>query len=441
MKFWLAILVGKLVRLLGMAVGRATNKPGEIALKICPDILTRFKIRSKIIAVTGSNGKTTTANLISYILRKTKNSVANNAKGSNMTGGIVTTFLSACGPFGGIRKSFLVLEVDERYSPIIFKDIKPDILLCTNLFRDQPTRNGSIDIIAQKLEGAVSEKTTVVLNGNDPISMTLFSKAVNRVYYGYNRSNDPTDEVFSITNDMKLCPICFGRLSYDYRHYNHIGRFRCESCGFSTPELAYTAAEGEENIFYVNGFEVSTELKTPQNILNTTGAIATLATAGIAFRSVCQAASTFSIPSQRFMEMNIGSRKAVLILSKNQNSVSFDSSIDYVLNDDSVKSIIIYVGNINHTGQRDTTWLYDIAFERIGRNVNCMICTGARAYDLAVRLKVADIPENRIIIEPDVSKLSNVAMDAEGTIYILTELYDAECILSELKRMKKFFKR
>ena len=44
MRKFLAILVCKLIRFVGSFVGRGSSLPGQIALKICPDILQRVQL-------------------------------------------------------------------------------------------------------------------------------------------------------------------------------------------------------------------------------------------------------------------------------------------------------------------------------------------------------------------------------------------------------------
>ena len=44
MKKFLAILVCKLIRFVGSFVGRGSSLPGQIALKLCPDILQRVQL-------------------------------------------------------------------------------------------------------------------------------------------------------------------------------------------------------------------------------------------------------------------------------------------------------------------------------------------------------------------------------------------------------------
>ncbi|MEG2851943.1 MAG: DUF1727 domain-containing protein, partial [Hydrogenoanaerobacterium sp.] len=95
LRFKLALALGKLIHFFGKFVGKATNLPGDFAMKLCPQFLGQFSFKGKVIAVTGSNGKTTTANMLAFILTQQGYSVANNAKGSNLTGGIATTLLTS----------------------------------------------------------------------------------------------------------------------------------------------------------------------------------------------------------------------------------------------------------------------------------------------------------------------------------------------------------
>lgn len=435
MRFQIALLAGKLLYAVGKRLGKATNLPGEIALKICPDLMGRFRFAGKVLAVTGSNGKTTTANMIAHILKENGYSVANNAKGSNLTGGVATTLLTNSRLNGAVNADFVVLEVDERYSRLIFKDFSPDYLLCTNLFRDQLTRNGNVDVIIQKLHEAIKPSVQLILNANDPISGSLAPHNP-RVYYGMERTALSTDQCVNITHDAKVCPRCFGRMGYEYFHYNHIGSFCCPSCGYCTPEMKYRAEQVDfaSGDFLVNGIPAHTEYKSPFNVLNTTAAVAACAELGLELSRCCEAVSRFVVMKQRYDEFKIGDRTAVMILSKNQNPVSFDQSISYVLGLPGEKTVVAFVNNINHTNHRDTTWLYDISFERLCGKVDSVVCTGPRAWDLAVRLRLAGFPDSAVRVEPALSSLKPVVDGTRGTICILTELYDAQSILEVISK-------
>lgn len=436
MRQTLAIIVGKILHFVGKPFGKSTNLPGEIALKICPDLISKFRIKGRVLAVTGSNGKTTTANMVAHILKTCGYSVANNAKGSNLTGGVATTLITSSNLSGYIDRDYVVLEVDERFSRLIFRKFAPDIMLVTNLFRDQLTRNGNVDVIISKLTEAIKPKTKLVLNTNDPIS-SLLAPNNERVYYSMTRTSQSTEKSVNITHDAKVCPICFAPMNYEFFHYNHIGKFSCPKCDHETHEAKYLAeaVDFKTGSFLINGEPAVTTYKSAFNFLNVTAAVALCCEAGVPLSSAVEAVNTFTVSKQRFDEFDIGGRKAVMILSKNQNPVSFDQSISYVVDaDDEEKTVIVYVNNINHTHNKDTTWLYDISFGRLDGRIDSIICTGPRAYDLAVRLKIDGFNMKKVITEPNLENLKAAVANTKGTVYVLTELYDAKAIIEELSK-------
>ena len=63
MRKCLAILLCKVGSFLGGLMGKGSTLPGKLALMLCPDILRQVEVPEHIIAVTGSNGKTSTVEL------------------------------------------------------------------------------------------------------------------------------------------------------------------------------------------------------------------------------------------------------------------------------------------------------------------------------------------------------------------------------------------
>ena len=95
LRYMFAFLAAKLsVIALKLTHHKGTNYPGKLALKLAPDFL-RYAPRPKhIIAVTGTNGKTSTVEMIAAILRAGGKKVVYNAEGSNQVEGVPTLVLT-----------------------------------------------------------------------------------------------------------------------------------------------------------------------------------------------------------------------------------------------------------------------------------------------------------------------------------------------------------
>ena len=129
------IIFAKILNVFLKLIGKhGGNVIGKIALKINPKILSSFKVDSRVIAVTATNGKTSTNNCIRYTLSQAGYKVISNSEGNNMKTGILSTLLKNSSLTGKIKADFLCFEVDESYVPIIFKDFRLDTLIILDFF-------------------------------------------------------------------------------------------------------------------------------------------------------------------------------------------------------------------------------------------------------------------------------------------------------------------
>ena len=85
--------INKILNIFGKQGG---NVIGKIAKKINPNILKSFKVNCPVIAVTATNGKTSTNNCISYTLEQAGYKVISNKEGNNMETGIISTLIKNC---------------------------------------------------------------------------------------------------------------------------------------------------------------------------------------------------------------------------------------------------------------------------------------------------------------------------------------------------------
>ena len=418
MRFFLALVIGKILTLISVFSGRGTNIVGVAAIKICPDFLSRIKLNAVFIAVSGTNGKTTTANLMTHTLKNAGHKVVSNDKGSNMASGVATALIKSCSAKGRINAGYVVMEVDERSIQYIFPQMSPDIMLVTNLFRDSIYRNGHSQFIFSKMQMALNPKIKMFLNANDPISNALGFD--NKIFFGVEKTGISTQTSRNLTNDLLICPDCFRTLGYKFYHYHHIGEYGCE-CGFGMPKADYAATDVdlEKSVFKIDGMELKIPNKNLFNVFNYAGAAAVLRYIGLDKNMIKEGFSSFNKLQGRFEQ----SGKTTLMVCKNQNPVSASQGLSFINRDGSKKAVYLMITDPRGADveSEDISWLYDVDFWLLkDDSVEKIILTGARTADLGLVLTLQGIEKEKIITANE--NLSGYAKDIEK-VYIMSSLY------------------
>ena len=332
MKKFIAIAVCKILRFIGSFIGKGSSLPGEIALKICPDILKRVTLPKEIIAVTGSNGKTSTVEMIAHVLASSGKDVVYNKEGSNQIEGVTTLILTNSTLGGKFKKDAVIIESDERYSKYTFKYFSPTHYVITNLYRDQLTRNGHPQWVFNAVKESISDDCTLVLNADDPL-VSLFGKGrENVIWFGMDRQDFSTDTNTGMYDDGKYCPVCYAPMEYDYYHYNHIGAYRCEKCGYKKNDTAFTVTKTdlESGVITINGKdEIQLSFKSIYNVYNILACYAVCCLVGVDGETVSKSISNYFLKNGRVVEYRLGEARGTLITSKHENSVSYDQSLRY----------------------------------------------------------------------------------------------------------------
>ena len=404
-RFLFALWVSKTARLsLRMLRRNATHFPGFLALKLCPNFLGHVGKPKTIIAVTGSNGKTTVSNLLSDVLTAQGFHVLNNQLGSNVAAGIATSLLMGSTIFGKAKHDIAVLEVDERSSQRIYPFMEPNYLVITNLFRDSIMRNAHPQYIAQFIESAVPKNTKLILNADDLLSSRVCPENP-RTYFALDRMSTDVTSCVNLINDVQICPVCSGELVYDYRRYHHIGKASCRDCGFQSPTSDYFARDIDTARMTMTVSDSSGELAYSLlsdsifNIYNMVTVIATLRELGLSHEAIKEGLAKTNIVETRYNTQQSGDISVIMQMSKDKNALAGSRAFDYVCGLPGKKEIILMM-NCKHDQQHwseNVAWLYDCDFEFLNNeSITRIVATGPRAKDYYLRLLIAGVPEEKI---------------------------------------------
>ena len=438
MRVFITILICKLLRFAGGLLGKGSSKPGQIALRLCPDILSRIQLPDRIIAVTGSNGKTSTVEMIAHLLTGSGMTVAWNREGSNQIEGVTTMVLGSATLSGRVKADVLLIESDERFARITFKYIKPTDYVMTNLYRDQLTRNGHPEWVYDALADSVYPETRLILNADDPLVSRFGADRDNVVWFGADRLSTDSDTCGNVYDDGAFCPVCKGRMSYTTRHYNHIGHYSCPNCGHHRRDTDYavTAVDMEKGEMVIDGeYRVSLALKSLYNIYNILAAYTVARLMGVAPERIAADMSDYVLKNGRVITFTTGGRKGTLLAAKHENSVAYDLCLRVAREYKDGCDLMIIVDAVSRKYfTSDVSWLWDIDFETLNEgNVRDIILAGKYVNDLMTRFEAAGVDPARIShyesIPEAVKSLDNGRSEY---IYVLTCFSDKAKLLSEV---------
>ena len=173
-RFYLALAAGKATAAaLKLARRNGGQLPGSVAEAICPDFLARCPKPRRVVFVTGTNGKTTTSNLLDDILLACGFDLVTNRAGGNIITGIESSLIKNARMSGSPRCQVACMELDELSSRRVLPHMVPEVMLVANLYRDNFTRNANPDYIFSVIDANIPASTHLVLNADDLISCRL----------------------------------------------------------------------------------------------------------------------------------------------------------------------------------------------------------------------------------------------------------------------------
>lgn len=428
-----AVTAGKLARLMSrqLGLGGGSSLPGLLTARFDPlalGKLVRGLPRGSIL-VSGTNGKTTTSRLFASILHHAGWHPVHNRTGANMTSGLIAALLDGVDLTGRSRADSALFEVDEAVLASIRAEVRPRVIVLTNLFRDQLDRYGEIDYVAHLWERSLTElsaDTTVVLNGDDPALAALGQRlTVPVLYYGLDLPGAAAPDRFA---DSKNCPLCGSPLEYRAVHYAHLGDYACPNQDFRRPALDIAARSCEVRGIDATRVEVTGPFGTRQwdlqvpglfNVYNLLAAVAGATTLGIPIAAIDRAVAGFQAVFGRFERLTVNDRTIFFTLVK--NPVGLTEVLRTILTEPGEKGIVGFL-NDNLADGTDVSWLWDAEVELLAQRCQFAVVGGTRVGDLAVRLKYAGVPSKRIHPVESIADGLDAGLERTppgGTLYIL----------------------
>jgi len=413
-------------------LGGGTTLPGDVARAIDPDVLRKLSrdLKHGAIVITGTNGKTTTARLITWLLEGAGHSVVSNRAGANLIFGATAAALERAGANGRLQADWGVFEIDEASLERAVEEIQPRAAIVLNLFRDQLDRYGELEAIAKRIEaalGGLPDDSQAVMNADDPrvaeIGLDLKRKPL---WFGL---DDPTVALHELPHaaDARTCPKCGASLIFDAVYVGHDGVYRCPNGDFArpAPDLAATHIElhGFDSVALgVSGVRIELPLGGLYNAYNALAAFAAGSALGFEPTFIANRFGTVRAAFGRQERLEAKGRKLNIVLSK--NPAGFNETLRTAVDLAGGQWFLIGLNDRRADGT-DVSWIWDVDFERLRGRARVVVPAGNRANDLAVRLKYAGV--EALPPEPDPARAIDalIAKTPEGETAHLLCTYTA----------------
>ena len=405
-----------------------TAVPGIVAMKVSKNILAAVSDGMQIVVVTGTNGKTTSCNMIEHALTSAGKKCLLNKSGANLLHGMAADLISSASWTGKPKYDYAVLECDEAALKQVVPFIHPKVIAVTNLFSDQVDRYGGVQNTWKEIRTGIerSPESILVLNADDPLSASLALDLPNPViYYGMNAAVGIQGNV-DLT-DAGTCPKCGGDYGYSFHTYAHLGGYCCKNCGYQRPEPKVEIVSIDRKDTSGSTVQMRTSKKTRSvsialpavyNIYNAAGAVAAAGAMGIDREKAMDSLSSLRSSFGRLETFELNGNRVQMILVK--NPAGCNQAFSYVTGFDEDFTAVLCLNNRTGDGH-DFSWINSTDYEKLcsDPHLKKIYVGGDRAQDLYERLKKAGAPEEQMELFTDYKALVEKLKEENRPIFLL----------------------
>jgi UDP-N-acetylmuramyl tripeptide synthase len=350
----------------------------------------------------------------------------------------------------------LLFEVDEGTIPLAVPEIAPDVVVITNIFRDQLDRYGELYSVARALDRMLEqlpETASVLLNGNDP-QVANFGQNIKaqRLFFGLETTEVGTP-VPESSADVIRCIHCQEDLVYEVAYMSHLGLYRCPNCGYTLPKLDFAVTsvklspdgEGPTQVKIrtpQGEIELSIPLPGLHNVYNATAALGAAMAADFDMTQAPAAIASMRPAFGRLEKIQAGDQTIYLAFVK--NPTSFNLMLRLIKQHAAQKHALMVMSNTVVDGE-DFAWLWDVDLEEIADQLRDVICAGGKAEELAMRLKYAEVPSEKIRVVHEREAALDAALKNAGpggTLYVMasyTPTHELRRIMQKRGWVKHFW--
>jgi UDP-N-acetylmuramyl tripeptide synthase len=253
-------------------------------------------------------------------------------------------------------------------------------------------------------------------------------------------------------SDSKHCRRCGAAYVYDAIYLGHLGTYRCPSCGAQRPTPTVAAEQIELDGTRSARFRLRTpggsaEIALPlpglYNVYNALGAATLCLELGIGLETIVGGLQDVRAAFGRAETIVVGDTELSILLIKNPAGAN---EVVRTLALEADQLDLLGVLNDRTADGRDVSWIWDADFEVLAPRVRIASCAGTRAAELALRLKYAGVPPERLRVFTSLPEAldSALAGAAEQRLFALptyTALLELREELAERGHVEEFWAR